>query len=107
MLAVPGNITSSGSVGTNNLLKTGAVPVTSYLDVLHALGLEDRATPRKIRGRNAHEQAILDLMQQGISEGHELLDGSKLSVSEFNQSLTMLEIGSKIRPLGANKWGIY
>jgi DNA processing protein len=36
VLAVPGNITNDGSVGTNNLIKAGATPVTSYLDVLHA-----------------------------------------------------------------------
>jgi DNA processing protein len=38
VLAVPGNITSPGSVGTNNLIKTGATPVTSVEDVLFALG---------------------------------------------------------------------
>lgn len=32
--AVPGSITSSNSVGTNNLIKDGAIPVTSYEDVL-------------------------------------------------------------------------
>ena len=32
--AVPGSITSSHSTGTNNLIKEGAIPVTSYEDVL-------------------------------------------------------------------------
>jgi DNA processing protein len=107
VLAVPGNITNIGSVGTNNLIKSGAVPVTSYLDVLHALGFKaDRTAGRTVRGRNAHEQLVLDLLQKGVSDGSQLLQHSKLSVSVFNQALTMLEISGKIRPLGANHWAL-
>jgi hypothetical protein len=36
------------------------------------------------------------------SDGQILLSRSQLSFSQFNQVLTMLEIGGKIRPLGAN-----
>lgn len=108
VLAVPGNITSSGSVGTNNLIKRGATPVTSYLDVLHALGLKEHQTVAKeIKGRNAHEQTVLDLLLTGVSDGEDLLVSSGLSTSQFNQVLTMLELGGKIRSLGANQWGIY
>jgi DNA processing protein len=107
VLAVPGNITALTSVGTNNLIKSGAVPVTSYLDVLHALGLEDHATPsREVRGRNAHEQTVLDLLLRGVNDGEQLLKQSNLSISEFNQVLTMLEIGGKIRSLGSNHWSL-
>jgi DNA processing protein len=107
VLAVPGSIFSSGSVGTNNLIKTGAALVTSYLDVMHALGFEAHQTPiHAIRGRNAHEQTVLDLLMQGVNKGDDLLEQSELSISEFNQVLTMLEIGGKIRSLGANQWSI-
>lgn len=109
ILAVPGNITSPRSVGTNNLIKQGgAALITSYKDVLHALQLEDHQTAAKeVRGRNAHEQTVLDLILQGINDGQSLLSLSRLSVSQFNQVLTMLEIGGKVRPLGANNWAIY
>jgi len=40
VLAVPGEITSSLSAGTNALLRLGATPVTSAADVLEAVGLE-------------------------------------------------------------------
>jgi DNA processing protein len=107
VLAVPGNINSKLSVGTNNLIKSGAVPITGYQDVLHTLGLTDHKTPaREIRGRNAHEQTVLDLMLTGIIDGDELLRESQLTTSEFNQMLTMLEIGALIRPLGANQWSL-
>ncbi len=108
VLAVPGSIFSPGSAGTNNLIKAGAAPATSYLDVLHALGVQPHQTPvREVKGRNAHEQAVLDLMLLGVTGGDQLLDGSRLSASEFNQALTMLEVGGKIRPLGANRWALY
>ena len=108
VLVVPGNITNIGSVGTNNLLKSGAGPVTSYLDVLHVLQLKDhRTAAHKVRGRNANEQTVLDLLLQGVNEGEQLLKRSRLSTSQFNQVLTMLEIGGKVRPLGANQWALY
>lgn len=107
VLTVPGKITSKLSVGTNNLLKAGASPVTTYLDVLNALSLKDHRTPaRKVRGRNDHEQTVLDLLLTGISDGEELLAESRLTTSQFNQVLTMLEVGGLIRPLGANQWSL-
>ncbi len=109
VLAVPGSIYASGCVGTNNLIKTSqAGAVTSYKDVMHALGfVTPKAKLRHVKGRNAHEQTVLNLLMTGITNGEELLEQSQLPVSAFNQVLTMLEIGSKIRPLGANHWAIF
>src|SRR5688572_6641342 len=47
VLAVPGNITSPTSAGTNNLIKAGATPVTGVQDVLLALGLEPTEKSRE------------------------------------------------------------
>lgn len=43
VLAVPGEITSHLSRGTNHLLRIGAVPVTCAADVLEAIGVEPPA----------------------------------------------------------------
>lgn len=108
VFAVPGNITNIGSVGTNNLIKSGAIPVTSYQDILNYLSLSDhKLKAREVKGRNNNEQLIIDLLMQGIKDGEELLINSSLTSAEYNQVITMLEIGGKIRPLGANKWSIY
>jgi DNA processing protein len=109
VLAVPGNIYSSGCIGTNNLIKRGhAAATTCYEDVMHALGFTTHQTKvRQVKGRNAHEQIILALLMRGISSGEELLEQSKLTASSFNQVLTMLEIGGKIRPLGGNNWAVF
>lgn len=107
VLAVPGNINSAASAGCNNLIKRGAASVTDYTDVLHALGI---ATPkpamRRPTGQNTYEQAVLDLLASGVSEGAQLLQQSRLDVSHFNQTLTMLEIRGLVRPLGSDQWAI-
>jgi len=107
VLAVPGNLNSMMSVGTNNLLKSGATLVTDYTDILHALKLTGHETKaHEVHGRNANEQKVLDLLLQGITDGEILLIQSELGTIEFNQVLTMLELGGKVRALGANQWGI-
>jgi DNA processing protein len=106
VLAVPGNITSLASAGTNNLIKTGATPVTSVDDVLYVLGIQKAAAKPAVRGSNADEQAILELLGAGIGSGAELLVRSCLPAPLFNQTLTMLEISGKIRALGNNLWAL-
>jgi DNA processing protein len=107
VLAVPGNITVPTSVGTNNLIKSGhAAAVTAYDDVLHVLGLKSTPIQQIIRGSTAQEQCLLDLLQQGVNDGTELLEQSRLPVNIFNQTLTMLEISGLIHPLGANQWSL-
>ncbi|MFA5004105.1 MAG: DNA-processing protein DprA [Candidatus Saccharimonadales bacterium] len=107
VLAVPGNITSPTSVGTNNLIKSGATPVTSVNDVLYALGI-DPSKPQQVKliGATPDEQMLLDLLSRGISDGHELLIKSSIAIPVFNQTLTMLEITGKVRSLGNNHWSL-
>jgi len=108
VLVVPGNITSPTSAGTNNLLKAGATPITCVEDILHVLGLSaaTRRGKHAPKGATAAEQALLDLLYGGISDGVELLTRSQQSISLFNQTLTMLEIRGQIRPLGNNHWAL-
>lgn len=105
VLVVPGNITSPNSIGCNNLIKAGAQPVTCVEDILHALGADNLATTETIHiGDTAEEQHILDLLYQGMSDGHELLVSSAITPELFTQTLTMLELSGKIHPLGNNHW---
>ncbi len=107
VFAVPGPITSSTSEGTNNLIKVGAIPVTSVEDILNELKWQDTAKQSSdTAAYSDQERLVIDLLKQGISDGHELLILSKLEASKFNQALTMLEIMGKIRPLGANNWSL-
>jgi DNA processing protein len=104
VFAVPGNITSATSAGTNNLIKAGALPVTDPSDVLSAMGWDTNLKPQQIIAGSPAELAVLTAMKSGITDSAELLVASKLDVQEFNQTLTMLEIQGRIRPLGAGHW---
>jgi len=107
VLAVPGNITNPGSQGTNNLIKSGAIPVTEIGDILHAMGISPQKTKSKPRSSDPSEQKLIDLISNGVSDGAELIILSELNASQFNQTLTMLEIRGVIRPLGSNHWALY
>lgn len=105
VMAVPGNITSELSKGTNNLIKTGAAPILGAQDILDALGLGKQLHMTEVLAANAEEEAILSALKQGTTDdGHELQTASKLDAATFNQTLTMLEITGKIRPTGAGHW---
>ncbi len=106
VMAVPGNISSPLSVGTNNLIKTGAVPVTKVEDIFNALGLAPEDSAREATAHNEAEQAILTIMKTGVTDASDLQTQSGLEPAVFNQTLTMLEITSRIKPLGANHWAI-
>lgn len=107
VMAVPGNINSPYSEGTNNLIKSGAIAVTSASDIFLALGLskQDRQQTA-LFGASEQETAILQLLATGITDISELLIKSTLDASTFNQTLTMLEITGKIYPLGAGHWSL-
>ncbi len=107
VMAVPGNITSQLSEGTNNLIKAGAAIVTNAGDILDLLGLKsDSAKKLRPNGRNEAEAKLLEMLATGISDAAELLAVTGLKPSEFNQTLTMLEISGTIRPLGAGHWAL-
>jgi DNA processing protein len=107
LMAVPGNITSLLSDGTNNLIKAGAIPVTNVQDIFHALDWQPvEPVQRTISAGNPAERSILTLIQKGMSDGHDLLKASKLAAAEFNQHLTMLELTGRIRAIGANHWAL-
>ena len=57
-------------------------------------------------GSNPAEITVINLLQQGIRGGDQLQQQSGLTVSEFSQTLTMLEIGGLIRGLGGNQWTV-
>ena len=106
VMAIPGNITSQLSQGTNSLIRTGAVPITSAEDILQALNINSAVLQREVLPANAAEAAILDLIRTGTTEGSSLQTASQLDAALFSQTLTMLEITGKIRSLGAGHWTI-
>ncbi len=118
VMAVPGNITSGNSFGTNYLIKSGAKLVQQWQDVVSELPSEIAATilPPKIdkpkaedavrqpelipADMNENERAIWSLLTP--DEGTHidiLLESSGLSFGELNTALVALDIRDLIRVL--------
>lgn len=107
VFAVPGNITSQTSAGTNNLIKSGATVVTDAQDILNALKLEpQKLTKRELFGDTKEETIVLKLIASGLNDSAELMKASEFEPTLFNQTLTMLEISGKIKSEGAGQWVI-
>jgi len=105
IFVVPGNITSPLSAGCNSLLKQGAHPVTCVEDILEVIAPQ-LLQPQSVLplGATPLETTIISLLQSGIRDGDELHQKSQTSITEFTQTLTMLEINGIIRALGGNQW---
>lgn len=113
VFAVPGNITSYCSKGCNNLIKQGAIPYAEPDDVLRELFPEEYAKKRQksvkidgLKGDSLEETAILRAIASGISNGSEIAEKMSLAPEVFNQTITLLEIKSRVRSLGANHWAL-
>ncbi|HEX8227580.1 MAG TPA: DNA-processing protein DprA [Candidatus Saccharimonadales bacterium] len=106
VLAVPGSIMSPTSAGTNNLIRTGAMPATGPDDVIRLLGLALPPASKPPKGSNPNEQLLLDLLADNVTHGTDLMTRSALPISDFNQTLTMMELTGKVRALGANQWSL-
>lgn len=107
VMAVPGNITNPMSEGCNNLINTGAKLIRNASEVLREIGYTVEGGQAKLPlAANASEASILQLIADGLRDGDDIQLKSGLTPAEFSQTLTMLEITGKIRPLGGNKWGL-
>jgi DNA processing protein len=104
IMAVPGQITSPYSAGTNQLIVRGATPLLHPDDVLQELGLTPSDNIEYIP-ENEAEAAILASLKKGITLGDDLLKSSKLDTSVYQTHLTMLEIKGVIE-VTAGRWCI-
>ena len=90
VLAVPGEITSGLSVGTNALIRQGAAPLLAVDDVLFALGIEPRPhAPPTVEGAAA---TVLIELQAGAADADSLAHRTGLSASDVAAALVELEL---------------
>ena len=62
--AVPGNITSMWSLGTNKLIADGAMPVVVLDDVVRAMGLTAKSVSSDMAGLSELERQVVALVEQ-------------------------------------------
>ena len=109
LFAAPGDITRRTSAGCNRLIEQGAHLYSRPEDILEVLfpgGLPGEKKSRKmpIFSGSPVEKAIVSEIVAGNRDGEEIIEKLELSVSEFSQAITMLEIRGLVRPLGMNNW---
>jgi DNA processing protein len=106
VFAIPGNITSPLSIGTNLLIQQGALSALSAADIIRTLGIAKAPLRKALRSEDPFEQAVLRHLEKGTRDGGELLAASELSAAQFAQAMTMLEIKGIVTALGNNQWGL-
>lgn len=87
VFAVPGEITSSLSQGTNALVRLGATPLTSPADVLETFGIEPRA------GEHV-SHPLLELLPATIDE---LVASTGTSAAALSAQLAELELAGVVQ----------
>ena len=90
VFAVPGEIMSSLSAGTNDLLKLGASPLTLPADVLDVFGLTG-AQPEAVELGSSAE-AVLARLRDGPASADELARATGLDAGSLASALTQLEL---------------
>ena len=94
VLAVPGEITSSLSAGTNALLRLGATPVTCAADVLEVFGIEPAKPEAVTLGGVAG--ALLERLSAGALTADELVRGSGVDPAACSAALIELELAGRV-----------
>lgn len=106
VFAVPGNITSPMSAGCNKLIEQGATPIVDIEAFIDSIAPSNEPSQQLLLAQTPEEQAIVELLQNGTTDGDELQKKSRLDTVTFSTTLTMLELRGVIHPLGANNWGL-
>ncbi len=94
VLAVPGEITSSLSAGTNALIKLGAVPVTSAGDVLELYGVAPAV--RAVTPLGSAAEALLARLSSSALTADELVRATALEPGESAAALMELELAGRV-----------
>ena len=90
VFAVPGEITSALSTGTNDLLRLGATPLTCAGDVLEFFDLSPARRPAAELSTQA--EGVLERLRAGAASADELVRALDLDVGVVTAALVELEL---------------
>lgn len=103
LFAVPGNIFSEKSKGTNKLIyDQKAIPATSGAQILKEIGFDkiiNKPQDEKIKFKNEEEKVIYDAMEEEPIHIDELANMTDLNISELQVNLLTLEFNNLVKQL--------
>lgn len=101
VFAVPGEITRTGSRGTNRLLREGAMVATCPGDILESLGIADEPSPG-LGPQAPGRDPVTDALMRGPAHFDELSESTGLKAPELQALLLSLEMAGRVvrRPGG-------
>ena len=106
VFAVPGEIFSPNSRGSNDLIRNGAAPATSAADILEALGLVSAGPERPAADVSLQpplpltgpgEEALLDAVTAGFSEAGDISQRAGMPLHRAIAGLSRLEVAGLVR----------
>jgi DNA processing protein len=95
VFAVPGEITSGLSEGTNDLIRQGAIPLLAAADVFEAMGIE-REPPGPPASLSPEADAVWGVLQQGVLTLDEISRTTGVGAAEVAVALTELELAGLV-----------
>lgn len=107
MFALPGNVTSHASAGTNALIRDGAHPLLQPEDVLDVLDMEliaRQETFAAAQPLEGQEQMLLELLAREPRYIDDLQRASGRSSAEIASALAMLELKGLVRQVGGMQY---
>ncbi len=107
VMAVPGNILLTNSLGTNRLIQRGAKPVMQATDILDVYSIsQDQDRNKTIQNLSLIEQAILKPLLKENLTVDKLQQSSKIDIVQLNATLSIMEIKGIIKSSGGTYYSI-
>jgi DNA processing protein len=107
VFAVPGSILHPGSLGCNQLIQNGAMPLLSVADVLDLLDLERVTAQSEMRTTSSADPGEANLLSHLSTEPKhvdELVQELMLVTSQVTGLLTMMELKGLVRQVGPMRY---
>lgn len=108
VMALPGNVTSRLSRGTNRLIKEGAAIITGSEDILNCLGIEKQKIEKNSENYNIslapEVKLVYDCIRWSPITCDEIAAKLQKPARDVNYALTMLELSGAVTKLSGNKY---